>query len=125
MKNISKADLKQLRFEAAKMRQAIEATERYEMRAGNLTNFPAECCDHAMRLLSLHLSRLAFRDLAKARGERRGGTVPKYHVWLVCQGVTIDITADQFDEGQKKVVVVRHSPWHEAWNPKLELIDAD
>jgi hypothetical protein len=118
-------DLKQLRDEAAKVRQAIETTERDEMRAGNLALFPTECCDHAMKLLALHLSLLGFTGLSKARGERRFGEVPRYHIWLVCQGVILDITADQFDEGQAQVIVTRRSRWHEAWNPELEPIDEE
>ena len=36
------------------------------------------------------------------------------HVWLRQNDIVIDITADQFDEGQAKVIVTRHSPWHAA-----------
>ena len=116
-------NLKQLRGEAVKVRHAIEATERDEKRAGNLARFPAQCCDHAMRILALHLSHLGFKELAKARGERRAGAVPDYHVWLVCQGVILDITADQFSEGQGPVVVTRRSSWHTAWKPERESLD--
>ncbi len=117
--------LTRIKSEAAKLRGAIEATERDEQTAGNLASFPRQCCDHGVRLLALHLSRLGFGDLKKARGERPSQiTYPTFHVWLRWRDVTIDITADQFNEGLPPVVVARRSPWHTAWKPKLEPIGA-
>jgi hypothetical protein len=34
------------------------------------------------------------------------------HAWLEVEGVTVDITADQF--GQAPVIVARTSPWHQS-----------
>jgi hypothetical protein len=50
---------------------------------------------------------------------RRCGDVSHYgkgggkHVWIVVDGVTIDITADQFDDVDNTAIVVRCSLWHE------------
>lgn len=32
------------------------------------------------------------------------------HAWLEVEGITVDITADQF--GEAPVIVTKHSPWH-------------
>ncbi len=34
------------------------------------------------------------------------------HVWMVIDGVTVDITADQFPNMTEKVIVTRNSSWH-------------
>jgi hypothetical protein len=77
-----------------------------------------------MRLLALHLARLGFADLRRAKGERSyPDTYPIYHVWLRWREFTLDITADQFGEGLPPVFVSRRSRWHAAWRPTLEPID--
>jgi hypothetical protein len=116
--------VKRLREEATRVRRAIEQTERDERTAGNLASFPRQCCDHGMSLLALHLSRLGFSGLKRAKGERRPpDDYPVFHVWLRWKDVLLDITADQFGEGLPPVVVDRRSPWHEAWKPRVETVN--
>jgi hypothetical protein len=86
----------------------------------SLIKFPVKCCDHGMRLLALYLTDLGYEGLSKAKGSRPGHL---YHVWLVQNGIILDITADQFDEGLDPVIVTRRSPWHDAWKPELRPID--
>ncbi len=112
-------DLDHLRAETWKVRQAIEATPRAE-RAGNLDDFPRECCDHGVKLLALHFSGLGLKGLVQATGERR--KTRKCHLWLEHRGVIFDITADQFGKSYRPVIVTRRSRWHEAWKPRHEPI---
>jgi hypothetical protein len=122
---MAELDVDQLRREATRVRRAVEAVERPEHSAGNLAQFPKECCDHATKLLALHLSRLGLDNLQKAKGQQGAWPDAKYHVWLHWQGVTLDITADQFGEGQPDIVVIRQSPWHDRWKPTLEAVDLE
>ncbi|WP_165227036.1 hypothetical protein [Aquisphaera insulae] len=110
-------DLAQLYVQASRVRQAIEATPSTE-RAGNLVSDPRECCDHGMKLLTLHLVSLGFSGLVRARGVRpKSG---RRHVWLEWDSVILDITADQFGKIYRPVIVTRRSRWHEAWRPERE-----
>ena len=45
------------------------------------------------------------------------------HVWLLAEGIILDITADQFGKSHPPVIVKRRSAWHEAWNPKIDVLD--
>lgn len=40
------------------------------------------------------------------------------HAWLTLDGLTIDITADQFAEINDPVIVAHGSAWHAAWEPE-------
>ena len=79
---------------------------------GGRRNFPKDCCHHAAALLRLYLFDQGLGLFDKAEGRRPDG---REHVWVRQNDIVIDITADQFDEGQAKVIVTRHSPWHAAW----------
>jgi hypothetical protein len=43
------------------------------------------------------------------------------HVWIVVDGITVDITADQFPDVTDSVIISADSPWHNA----LPLIEED
>jgi hypothetical protein len=112
-------DVARLFAEAVTVRKAIEATPKNE-RAGNLLDYPRECCDHGMKLLALHLSSPGFTALMRAKGERPKAM--KFHVWLECGGIILDITADQFAKSYRQVIVTRRSRWHDARKPEREPI---
>jgi hypothetical protein len=101
------SDLEAIRNAATRFRAAIEATDfsGYDL---NLSNFPKDCCHHAAALLRLYMFDQGFGFFDKAEGRRPDG---REHVWLRRGGIVIDITADQFDEGEAKVIVTRHSAW--------------
>lgn len=52
--------------------------------------------------------------------QRRCADVREYgkgfdrHVWMVLDGISIDITADQFPGISEKVIVSRQSEWHDS-----------
>ena len=103
--------LKAIRDAATRFRAAIEATD-FSGHDFNLHIFPKDCCHHAAPLLRLYLFDEGLGLFDKVEGQRLDD---RQHVWLSRPGIVIDITADQFNEGQAKVIVTRHSPWHAAW----------
>jgi hypothetical protein len=85
----------------------------------NLSAFPDYCCHHAVMLLAFHLFECGWVDLHAALGTRNDD-IRNQHLWLRSGEILVDITADQFGEGQLPVIATRCSPWHEAWKPTLE-----
>ncbi|MBI2239618.1 MAG: hypothetical protein HYU59_02315 [Magnetospirillum gryphiswaldense] len=80
----------------------------------NFKLFPNGCCRDASELLARYLKEnFDVKNIEIALGE--SGSYAdgneKSHAWVVCDGLTIDITADQF--GQPSVIVMRRSSWHE------------
>jgi hypothetical protein len=47
-------------------------------------------------------------------GERRG----RQHAWMVHEGLTVDLTADQFVDGQPPIVVAERCAWLDGWAVK-------
>jgi hypothetical protein len=110
-----------LRKQAIRVRRTIENMDRtgYEC---NLTNFPKGCCHHGSKLLAYHLWESGWTDLKVAKG-RRNRKPFQVHIWLLVDGVIVDITADQFGKSHPPVIVKRRSAWHEAWKPEVEVLD--
>ena len=77
----------------------------------NLRRFPVECCDHACRLLIIFLSENGVSNIQQISGSRPDDPNGS-HLWLVVDGVTVDITAYQFSNTLEKVIVTRQSEWH-------------
>jgi hypothetical protein len=107
--------LGRIRATAERFRAGIEAADFGDL-GGNLKDFPHRCCHHAAKLLGIYLfdRQLGlFQVIAGRRGERQG----EEHVWLECDGVVVDITADQFtDWPGGRVLVARSSAWHSKWD---------
>ncbi len=82
-----------------------------------MKGFPVECCHHACSLLLLYFKRVGIEGF-----QTYSGTHPtnkdKKHLWLQKGDIVIDITADQFPEIGKKVIVTRESPWHDTLRRK-------
>lgn len=77
-----------------------------------IKNWPKDCCDTQYVFFLLY--ELGFRGLIrKCADVSHYGDGFNRHVWIVVDGITVDITADQFPDVTEKVIVTRHSPWHE------------
>lgn len=109
---------------ARSMRTAIEAVLATDGPCGipGMEEFPAGQCDNASEFLAAYLADLGMGPSLLTAGERPPpkGAPPheqtRGHAWLERGGVIIDITADQFDEGQPPVLVVEgRSTWHDAF----------
>jgi len=73
--------------------------------------FPCGSCDPASQVMGRFLHETLRIEVTTVHGERdfpnrRNCT----HRWLECDGLIVDVTADQF--GQEPVIVTRNSPWH-------------
>ena len=69
--------------------------------------FPKGACGEAADLLGYYLEGLGF-DAKYICGYFPNG---HSHAWILVDGITIDITADQCNE--ERVIVTRKSDWHE------------
>ena len=98
------------------LRQAIDRAKAEHPEKNALTfisHWPKNCCDAPYLWLTLYDH--GIRDIIKRRADvSHYGNEFGLHVWMVVNGITIDITADQFPEGQPAVIVSRHSAWHDS-----------
>ena len=93
-------------------RKRLEAADRSGLHI-TLHRFPVGSCGVASEILAQVLrKRWPEAKLMLVRGELRRGGELWSHAWLELDGITIDITADQF--GREPVIVARESAWHEA-----------
>ena len=113
--------IKEIRRHAARVRAAIEATT---YKTTNMTQFPVDCCHHACHILRLYFLGMTTIGLFETVTGRKGGFE---HLWLTKDGVIVDITGDQFNDGQPSVLVCRQSVWHDNWhgNPNGVVYDAE
>lgn len=75
--------------------------------------FPRGACGATCDVLATVLERrFGVRPLWVNAEIREGEVWKGSHAWLEVEGLTIDITADQF--GEAPVIVTKHSPWHHA-----------
>jgi len=77
----------------------------------NLQNFPIDCCHHACRLLTMFLFDHGFTDIEKCVGSGPDASAGE-HLWIIVEGLIVDITAYQFDETLDEVIVAIDSSWH-------------
>jgi hypothetical protein len=84
-----------------------------------LGRFPHGCCSFAAEMMCDHLKELG-RDV-KCFG---GGELENdgSHIWVVCDGVVVDITADQFGDALPSVYVGGGLNLHKQYkNKKMEV----
>ena len=67
------------------------------------SKFPHDCCKSASWMLGHHLSNNGFENIQYANGHRS----EESHGWLEIEGVIVDITADQFADEDRPVIVAR------------------
>lgn len=96
---------------ATDFRRAIDAAGPAAWKAKHI-DFPRGSCGHAAELLAFYLRKrfgitptLVCQDADESVGGWHGG-----HAWLECNGLTIDISGDQF--GWPPVIVTRDPPFH-------------
>jgi hypothetical protein len=102
---------------ATAMRTAIEkARASFPSGASTLRYFPHRCCHSATRLLVLYFHENGLSGFTEVTADLYKSGLSndeeERHVWLEKGGVVVDITADQFDTANEKVIVTRASDWH-------------
>ena len=77
--------------------------------------FPRGACGDTCLLLARWLEQNGFGHWDIVSGWRNGWS----HAWLQRDGLIIDVTADQFPDGQSPVVITDDATWHNLFNGKV------
>lgn len=80
-------------YAASQFRHAIESLD--EVNLGVLKYFPEGCCGNTALMLGAYLHECKLGDFRYVSGER--GSLS--HAWLEKNGMIVDITGDQFENG--------------------------
>jgi len=112
---IDDVELERLRLHISNLRTAIDLEKErgphQEFRFKNIDKWPDNCC-HCPFVFFM-LFKLNYRGMRRKTGDvSRYGDGYEKHVWIELDGVTIDITADQFTDVHDRIIVSRDSPWH-------------
>lgn len=106
--------MEQIRKPVTQLRIAIkralsEHPEQDELR--RIKGWPQHCCDNPY--LFMRLYDLGHRRMVRYTGDvSPDGKGVLRHFWWVVNGLTIDITANQFDGVPDEVIVTPRSDWH-------------
>lgn len=83
-----------------------------------LNEFPCGACSDTSLLLGTLLADhgvVGFEHICGTRGCHEDGSWTS-HAWLHRNGLIVDITADQFDDGPGPIIVSENSAWHQAFD---------
>ena len=96
---------------ATNFRKAFEDSD-LSKAAGSLPHFPEGCCNWATWMIGHFLKFEMCQSVEEINAERasRSGTIS--HAWLSADGIIIDITSDEFEDSEERVIVSRNSDWH-------------
>ena len=100
---------------ATDFRKAFEASD-LSRAPGFLPHFPEGCCSWATWMIGHFLKFEMCQSVEEINAERASlsGTLP--HAWLSADGIIIDITSDEFEDSEARVIVSRNSDWHKTWS---------
>jgi len=99
---------KQIFYQCEKFRSAIEVNKE-KLGIEWFSRFPRGCCGDTSLILAKYLDEKRFGVAYYVPGMLG----PQSHGWLELDGWIIDITADQFDSIEDKILVVQKSYLHE------------
>ena len=114
-------NLEKIEILATKFRDAIEdyvqdATKNCISLPPSLKSFPEGSCGDTSLLLGIYLRENGI-NAYYVHGERGNisDSTWQTHAWLQYGRIIIDITADQFEEIKKNVIVTTDSRWHKSF----------
>lgn len=84
----------------------------------NFSEFPRGSCGDASLFLGKYLKDNGFSPVFYVVGIRGNQS----HAWLEYNGLIIDITADQFNEWQKPVLITSDYHWHRKFKEEIRRI---
>ena len=116
--------IEQIRECARRVRAALESLKPEQLPIG-LIMFPCGACGDACLILGAALQDQKLGDFRYVCGLTHKDDGNESHAWLVGEGLIIDITADQFEDGMPAVYVDAGSDWHERWTDVVEAGPAD
>ncbi|MCZ3030126.1 UNVERIFIED_CONTAM: hypothetical protein KWE62_18060 [Acinetobacter baumannii] len=79
-----------------------------------LSLFPIACCEYSSMMLARFLVEKKgynIADVLMIKGQSIAD-VYQLHLWLKVNGVIVDITAGQFNEAEKSIIIDKHGSWH-------------
>ena len=79
-----------------------------------LSLFPIACCEYSSMMLARFLIEKKgynIADVIMITGQSISD-VHELHLWLKVNGVIVDITAGQFNEAEKSIIIDKHGSWH-------------
>lgn len=97
-----------LRIIGKRIREIIEMTPQNK-RTGYMEAFPRGACGDCSLIMGTYLLKNGFRNVEYVVGVDKG---EQSHAWLECDGVIVDITADQFGSGIEPIIVTKDKTWH-------------
>lgn len=104
--------IKCLYSECAKVRIFFEEAKKNGIANGRLDRFPSGCCGLTCRVMGPWLletiSQFQYDDYEYVCGYIGKNS----HAWLEVKGIIVDITADQFDGVEEKVIVTESKDFH-------------
>ena len=79
-----------------------------------LSLFPVACCEYSSMMLARFLIEKKSYNIADVLIIKGQSTSDIYqlHLWLKVNGVIVDITAGQFNEAEKSIIIDEHGSWH-------------
>ncbi|MGK2873615.1 MAG: hypothetical protein ACSLFL_15385 [Alphaproteobacteria bacterium] len=107
-------DIIWLQERATMFRSAIEQCNRRRL-PNTFSYFPAGSCGDAALLLAKFLEESSFGQFNYVLGERD----ERFHAWLERGDLVVDITADQFPDNSRQVIVECHSKWHMSFEREI------
>ncbi|PKK89945.1 MAG: hypothetical protein CVV64_11465 [Candidatus Wallbacteria bacterium HGW-Wallbacteria-1] len=105
---------------ATKFRDAIEKCHK-GLKLLRFENFPRGSCGDTVYLLGRYLKDQGIGSFDCYCGSIMLGQYDEQsHAWLQNGNLYLDITADQFDEINDRVIIVENSFWHQKFQSKYE-----
>jgi len=116
--------VEQIKECAERVRAALQDLNPDDLPVG-LKLFPRGACGDTCLILGAALKDRELGDFRYVCGltHKDGGN--ESHAWLIGEGLIIDITADQFEDGMPAVFVEPGSDWHDRWDDIMETGPAD
>ncbi|TIR50591.1 MAG: hypothetical protein E5X53_18825 [Mesorhizobium sp.] len=96
---------------ATRFREALESFERQTLPI-QFREFPRGSCGDTSLLLGTYLQEQGQGEFTYICGLRGEGHLRRSHAWIERDGLTVDITADQFEDAGAAVIVARQSAFH-------------
>jgi hypothetical protein len=112
-RRVPPSDLTRVRSLATAFRNAIEDCDRASLGVG-FAHFPEGSCDDTALLLGAFLIENHEAPFTDVYGEWGAAESFGTHAWIERNGLIVDITADQFDDIDERVIVTTVSAWHDA-----------
>lgn len=112
-------DENRIRELAKRFREAIRKCDKTELPL-SLADFPTGSCADASILLGTYLKDNGIEGFTLIKGKRGKGNSLETHYWLEKSNMIVDITADQFEDVRKGIVITEtNCQWYDAFDKSI------